>query len=233
MNKKNTVLVVDDEPQLRKLLKITLDDEGFKVEEAENAGQAIRLASSIKPDAMILDLGLPDMDGKEVIDQIRSWSQLPIIVCSVRNEDKEIVEALERGADDYVVKPFNPDILIARLNSNLRKSAANEAGEPSLQNGDLFIDLVKHEVKIKGQSIFFTPKEYNLLRYLMVNKGKMLTHKQLLNDVWGPAHSQDMQYLRVYISQLREKIEDKNSSIEYIKTEPAIGYRMEILETKE
>ncbi len=230
VNKKNTILIVDDEPQIRKLLKITLKDEGFNTEEAENGGQAVRMAASIKPDLIILDLGLPDMDGKEIIDSIREWSQVPIIVCSVRNADKEIVETLGRGADDYVTKPFNPDILIARIGANIRKAMTETAGEPDLENGRIRIDLVRHEVLIDGVGTFFTPKEYELLRYFMINRGKMITHKQLLKDVWGPAHADDMQYLRVYVSQLREKIEPEPKSPKYVVTEPGIGYRMELIE---
>jgi two-component system KDP operon response regulator KdpE len=230
VNKKNTILIVDDEPQIRKLLKITLKDEGYKTEECENGAQAVRMSASIKPDLVILDLGLPDMDGKEVIDSLREWSQVPIIVCSVRDADKEVVDALGRGADDYVTKPFNPDILIARIQTNLRKSATQEAGEPDLTNGRIRIDLVRHEVFIDSESTFFTPKEYELLRYFMIHRGKMITHKQLLKDVWGPAHSDDMQYLRVYVSQLREKIEPDLKDPTYVITEPGIGYRMEMVD---
>lgn len=233
VNKRNTILVVDDEPQIRKLLKITLKDEGYKPEECENGAQAVRMSASIKPDLIILDLGLPDMDGKEVIDAVREWSQVPIIVCSVRDADKEVVDALGRGADDYVTKPFNPDVLIARIEANLRKSVTQEAGEPNLENGRIRMDLVRHEVFIDGEGTFFTPKEYELLRYFMVNRGKMITHKQLLKDVWGPAHSDDMQYLRVYVSQLREKIEPNLKEPSYVVTEPGIGYRMEVKDSLE
>jgi two-component system KDP operon response regulator KdpE len=229
-NKKNVVLIVDDEPQIRKLLKITLNDEGYKTEDSENGAQAVRLAASIKPDLILLDLGLPDMDGKEVIDTVREWSQVPIIVCSVRDGDDEVIDALGRGADDYVTKPFNPDILIARIEANLRKSVTAEAGEPDLENGRIRIDLVRHEVFIDGEKTAFTPKEYELLRYLMIHRGKMITHRQLLKDVWGPAHGEDMQYLRVYVSQLREKIEPNPKDPGYVVTEAGIGYRMEVIE---
>lgn len=232
-NKKNTILIVDDEPQIRKLLKITLKSEGYKPEEAENGALAVRLSASLKPDLVILDLGLPDMDGKEVIESIREWSQVPIIVCSVRDADQEIIEALGKGADDYVTKPFNPDILLARIEANIRKSVTLEAGEPNLINGSIEMDLVKHEVLINGESTFFTPKEYDLLRYFMVNRGKMITHKQILEDVWGPAHRDDMQYLRVYVSQVRDKIEANPKDPAYLITEPGIGYRMEIMEDVE
>lgn len=229
-NKKNMILLVDDEPQIRKLLKITLKDEGYKTEESETAGQAIRMAASLKPDLIILDLGLPDMDGKDVIDQLREWSEVPIIVCTVRDSDKEVVAALSRGADDYVTKPFNIEVLIARIEANLRKSAVLEAGEPELSNGRIRMDLVRHEVFVDNESTFFTPKEYELLRYFMINRGKMITHKQILKEVWGPAHGEDMQYLRVYVSQLREKIEPDVKEPSYVITEPGIGYRMEKLD---
>ena len=230
-NKKNTILIVDDEPQIRKLLRITLEDEGYKTEDAENAAQAIRMSASVKPDIIILDLGLPDMDGKEVIDAVREWSQVPIIVCSVRDGDDEVINALSRGADDYVTKPFNPDVLSARIQANLRKSATQEAGEPDIENGRIRIDLVRHEVFVDGEKQDFTPKEYELLRYFIVHRGKMITHKQLLKDVWGPAHGDDMQYLRVYVSQLREKIEPDPKAPSYVITEPGIGYRMEVMES--
>ena len=137
ISKKNTILIVDDESQIRKLLKITLESEGYKTEQCESGTQAVRMASSIKPNLILLDLGLPDIDGKEVIDMVRQWSQTPIIVCSVRSDDREIINALHKGADDYVTKPFNPDILLARIATNLRKTAADEAGVPILENGHI------------------------------------------------------------------------------------------------
>jgi two-component system KDP operon response regulator KdpE len=225
--KKNTVLIIEDEPAIRKLLTITLESSGYKAVDASSGAEGVRLVASVKPELVLLDLGLPDMDGKEVIETVRGWSQVPIIVCSVRSEDSEIMKALDLGADDYVTKPFNPDVLLSRIFANLRKIVTQEAGEPELRNGHIRMDLVRHEVFLNDEKTPFTPKEYELLRYFLVNRGKMLTHKQILQDVWGPAHGDDMQYLRVYISQLREKIEGKNSEITYIITEPGIGYRME------
>ena len=184
---------------------------------------------AFKPELVVLDLGLPDLDGKDVIKSIREWSQVPIIVCSVRDDDDEIAEALNLGADDYVIKPFNPAVLMARINANLRKAATQEAGEPEIANGKIRMDLVRHEVFINDEKIAFTPKEYKLLRYFVVNRGKMLTHRQILKDVWGPAHGDDMQYLRVYVGQIREKIEADVNTPEYIITEPGIGYRMEVI----
>lgn len=228
--KKNTVLIVDDEPQIRKMLRIFLEAADFNVEESENAKQAVRMCSSLKPELMLLDLGLPDMDGKEVIGAIRTWSQLPIIILSVRSEDGEVATALNLGADDYVIKPFNADVLLARIQANLRKSAVKQAGEPELCNGPIRMDLVRHEVFVNGERTAFTPKEYELLRYFLIHRGKMLTHKQVLKDVWGPAHSDDTQYLRVYVGQIREKIEANAADPKLIITEPGIGYRMELAE---
>ncbi len=227
--KKNTILIIEDEPPIRKLLNITLDIKGYKSIECDNGREGARLVGSVKPDLVLLDLGLPDIDGKDVIKTVREWSQVPIIVCSVRSGDDEVIKALELGADDYVTKPFNPDILIARIHANLRKAATQEAGEPELANGKIRMDLVRHEVFINNEKTVFTPKEYDLLRYFLVHRGRMLTHKQLLKDVWGPAHAEDMQYLRVYVSQLREKIEDSPAEPTYIVTEPGIGYRMEFI----
>jgi len=224
---KNTILIIEDELPIRKILNIALENAGYKIVECDNGQEGIRLASSISPDLVILDLGLPDIDGKEVIASIREWSQLPIIICSVRNTDDEIVRALNAGADDYITKPFNPNVLLARINACLRKVVTRDAGMPEITNGAIRMNLVRHEVHLNGEKKVFTPKEYELLRYFIVNRGKMLTHKQILKDVWGDAHTEDMQYLRVYVKQLREKIEPIPSDPTYIITEPSIGYRME------
>lgn len=225
--KKNTVLIIEDEPPIRKLFNISLEGAGYKVVECDNGNEGIRLAASIRPELILLDLGLPDLDGKEVIAKVREWSQIPIVVCSVRDADEEVIKALELGADDYITKPFNPHVLLARLQANLRKAVTQEAGEPELVNGALRMDLVRHEVFLNGEKIIFTPKEYGLLRYFLIHRGKMLTHKQILKEVWGTAHVEDMQYLRVYVSQLREKVEPDPAQPTYIITEPGIGYRME------
>lgn len=227
--KKSTILVVDDEPQIQKMLGILLETENYKSVESTSGKQAIRMCVSIKPDLILLDLGLPDMDGKDIITAIREWSQAPIIILSVRASDEEITEALNMGANDYVTKPFNVDILMARINAALRSSAIHETGEPELCNGDIRMDLVRHEVFLKNNLQPFTPKEYDLLRHLIVNRGKLLTHKEILKKVWGVAHGEDIVYLRVYIGQIREKIEENPASPVYIVTVPGIGYRMEIL----
>lgn len=225
--RKNTVLIIDDEPQIRKMLTIFLDTCNFRVEETDGGKQGVRLAATLKPDIILLDLGLPDMDGKEVVQAIRQWSYIPIIVLSVRSQDDEVAAALNLGADDYVIKPFNPEVLLARINANLRKTAVKEVGEPELQNGPLRMDLVRHEVFLNNEKLPLTPKEYALLRYFLTQRGKMLTHKQILKEVWGPAHGENTQYLRVYVGQLREKIEKDSSNPEWLITEPGIGYRME------
>lgn len=228
--KKTTVMVVDDEPQIRKMLNIFLDASNFKIEECEDGKQAIRLIASIKPDIILLDLGLPDIDGKDVITAIRQWSQVPIIVLSVRDDDAEIATALNMGADDYVVKPFNADVLMARIYANLRKTMVREAGESEIRNGPVFMNLMRHEVFVNDEKVSFTPKEYDLLRYFIIHRGKMLTHRQILKEVWGPAHVEDTQYLRVYVGQLREKIENGDENQKLIFNEPGIGYRMENFE---
>lgn len=224
---KHTILIVDDDPQIRKMLTAVLAGENFKTVDCENGKGAARLSASVKPDLVLLDLNLPDMDGKDVVKTLREWSQAPIIIVSARSTDEDMIELLTAGADDYVVKPFNFDLLLARINAHLRKAAVREAGEPELVNGELRMDLVRHEVFLRGEKISFTPKEYALLKYFMVNRGRMLTHKDILHEVWGKAHSNDTQYLRTFIGQIREKIEQDPASPAVILTEPGIGYRME------
>ena len=226
---KSTVLIVDDDPQVRKMLTVFLADENFKIVECENGKSATRLSVSAKPDLVLLDLNLPDMDGKDVVKALRDWCKAPIIIVSSRSADEDVIELLKLGADDYVIKPFNFDLLLARINAHLRKSAVREAGDPELRNGPLRMDLVRHEVFLNDKKVGFTPKEYALLRYFLVNRGKMLTHKDILREVWGQAHGEDTQYLRTFIAQVREKIEENPSKPVLILTEPGIGYRMETL----
>ncbi len=231
--KKNTILIVDDEEEIRKMLNIFLDTVEFKVVESESGKQALRMAASVKPDLILLDLGLPDMDGKEVVASLREWSHVPIVVLTVRSDDSEVAAALNAGADDYVTKPFSAEVLLARINANLRKWVVREVGEPFVINGPIRMDLVRHEVFIDNERVPLTPKEYDLLRYFITNRGRMLTHKQILKEVWGPAHVEDTQYLRVYVSQLREKLETKPDLGKSIVSEAGIGYRMDIVETNE
>lgn len=227
--KKNTILVVDHDPQTFRILDIVLDKQDFEVVECLSGAQAIRLCVSISPDIILIDFDMPDMKGKDIIKAIREWSQTPVIIVSSRKADKDIVHGLNYGADDYVIKPFNADVLRARINASLRKSAVHEVGTPELMNGPLRIDLVRHEVFLDDKLISFTPKEYSLLRYFIVHCGKMLGHRDILNEVWGAGHSDDTQYLRVFIGQIREKIEDDPANPKIIKTELGIGYRMEFL----
>ena len=224
---KNKVLVVDDEGQIRKMLCSYLEISDFDVEQSSSGKQAIRMAVSVKPDIILLGLELPDMDGKEVISKIRQWSQVPIIVLSARTSDIEMVSALESGADDYICKPFSMGVLIARINVELRRATIRDVGEPELTNGAIRMDLVRHEVYNNDKKIDLTPKEYELLRCLLMNQGKMLTHRQLLHEVWGPAHVGNAQYLRVYIGQIREKLMGRAAEPQLIITAPGIGYIME------
>ncbi|MFM9889678.1 MAG: response regulator transcription factor [Rickettsiales bacterium] len=227
--KKNTILVVDDEEEIRKMLNIFLDTVDFKVVESDCGKQALRMATSVKPDLILLDLGLPDMDGKEVVTALRQWTQVPIIVLTVRSDDAEVAAALNLGADDYITKPFNAEVLLARIHASLRKATVREVGEPDIVNGPIRMDLVRHEVFIEGNQVAFTPKEYDLLRYFLIHRGRMLTHKQILKEVWGAAHVEDTQYLRVYVGQVREKLEAKKGLGKSIVSEAGIGYRMDVV----
>lgn len=226
--KKNTILIADADQQAKKMLDIIFDTESFSIEWCGSGREAIQLSISLKPDLILLDLNLPDMEGNEVISALREWINVPIIILTLRKESSDIVKALDLGADDYVVKPFDMNVLQSRINASLRKSIIRETGAPELINGDLRIDLVRHEVFMKGQKISLTPKEYNLLRYFMLNCGKMLTHKEILSEVWGKAQRENTQYLRVFIGQIRKKIEADTGGTAFIVTEPGIGYRMDL-----
>ena len=228
--KKNTILVVDDEPQTKKMLEIVMGSSGFCVEECRKGKQAVSFSIMLKPDIILLDLNLPDMNGVDIIAAVREWSQVPIIILTARSTDEDVVQALNLGADDYIIKPFNMAVLQARINACLRKAAVQKTGEPQLVNGPLRMDIVQHQVYLNDKIIPFTPKEYNLLRYFMLHCGKMLTHKQILHEVWGSAHGDDAQYLRVFIGQIREKIEVNPAIPVMITTELGVGYRMEIAE---
>lgn len=227
--KKNTILVVDDEAHNQRMIDILLDHDLYRVIASDSGKQAVRMCISTRPDLVLLDLSLPDMDGTDVIVAMREWTQVPIIVLSSRDSDDEAIAALNSGANDYMTKPFNMDVLRARMRAALRSSSVLEAGEPELHNGGLRMDLVRHEVFIDGVLKPFTPKEYDLLRHFMVNRGKMLGHRDILKKIWGPAHGDDVTFLRVYIGQIRKKIERNPANPSYIKTEPGIGYRMDII----
>ena len=219
------ILVVDDEPQIQKLLKVSLGAHGYEIEEALTGEDGIRRAALIKPDLLIVDLGLPDMDGKAVVQAIRSWSSTPIIVLTARDQEREKIEALDVGADDYVTKPFSVGELMARMRVSLRRAASPEH-EPVLQCGDLTIDLVQRRVSVGEREIKLTPTEYELLKILAQFRGRVVTHKQLLTAVWGNNYDDDTHYIRVYIGQLRRKIEADPTQPRYITTESGIGYRM-------
>jgi two-component system, OmpR family, KDP operon response regulator KdpE len=210
-------------------LNLVLDGQEFDVVECSTGKQAIQLCVSLKPDIVLLDLQMPDMPGQDVIIAIREWSQVPVIIVSSHQTDENVISGLNMGADDYVIKPFNTDVLRARINASLRKSAVAETGEPELTNGPLRIDLVRHQVFLSDTLLPLTPKEYDLLRYFMVHQGKMLNHRDLLREVWGAAHIADTQYLRVFIGQIREKIEEDPRNPRIITTELGIGYRMELM----
>ncbi|MEC9291726.1 MAG: response regulator transcription factor [Pseudomonadota bacterium] len=227
---KPKILIVDDEAQIRKFLRVSLKANGFAVEEAEDGAEAVRLVAAIKPDMVILDLGLPKLDGQDVIVKVREWTSVPILVLSVRDGEDEKVKALDRGADDYMVKPFGVDELIARVGSILRRVAQEEnAGDTTIESGPLHIDLPSRTVTIDGEKIKLSPKEFNLLKYLAINAGKVITHRQLLKEVWGAGYADDSQYLRVYMGQLRKKIEQDPNTPAYLLTEQGIGYKFAIV----
>jgi two-component system KDP operon response regulator KdpE len=219
------VLVIDDEQQIRRLLRVTLESKGFRVIEASNGSEGILESAQRKPDVILLDLGLPDIDGVSVLKRIREWSAVPIIILSVRDQEAEKVEALDAGADDYVTKPFNSAELLARLRVVLRRSQPQGA-DAVFQLGDLEIDLSKRLVLMNKKEVRLTPIEYSLLRVLVTHAGKVLTHRQLLKEVWGEKAVEQSHYLRVHIAHLREKIEKDPSTPRFILTEPAIGYRL-------
>ncbi len=219
------ILVVDDEPPIRKLLRMALSAEGYAVAEATNAVSAMEKVKAERPDLILLDLGLPDMAGHELLAKWRSeLLDLPIIILSSRTDEAGIVKALELGADDYVAKPFGTKELVARIRVALRHKLQQQGERPIFQTGDLSVDLVKRIVKVGGEEVKLSPKEYDILRVLVQHAGKVITHRHLLNQVWGG--STDVQYLRVYVRQLRQKIERSPDEPQYITTETGVGYRL-------
>ncbi|MCK6449626.1 MAG: response regulator [Alphaproteobacteria bacterium] len=222
------LLVVDDEPQIRRFLKTSLGVHGYDVIEADSGAAALRMATTARPDMMILDLGLPDQDGAEIIKRIREWSKIPIVVLSARGEEAAKVAALDQGADDYVTKPFGMNELLARLRAALRHRLQEQGAEPVLKLGPLQVDLARRLVTRDGQEVKLSPREYDLLRQLVIHAGKVLTHQHLLREVWGPAHTHDTQYLRVYVGQLRHKLEADPTHPQFITTEPGVGYRLRL-----
>ena len=220
------ILIVDDEPAIRRFLKASLETEGFQIVAVENAAQALGAVGQVKPDLMILDLGLPDLDGLEVIRQVRSNSPLPIVVLSVRSDEPGKVAALDAGADDYMVKPFGVEELLARVRTALRHRLQQQGLGPVFRLRDLAVDFMAHRVAIGETEIKLSKREFELLRLLAEHAGKVMTHRQILTAVWGEAHRDDVEYLRVYVRQLRQKLSDDPVSPRFIETEPGVGYRL-------
>lgn len=224
------VLVIEDEPQMLKFLRASLGAEGYRVLEATTGSEGLSLARSHNPDLVLLDLGLPDMDGTDVTQKLRDWSATPILVISARGREDDKVRALDAGADDYLTKPFGTGELMARIRVARRHRDRGAQGriDPVITVGDLGIDLDKRIVRSDGSEVHLTPNEYKLLAVLMKNAGKVLTHRQLLKEVWGPSYASQTQYLRVYMAQLRHKLERDAARPRYLVTEPGVGYRLKL-----
>lgn len=217
------ILAVDDEPQILRFLKPSLTAAGYDVITEQTGAGALKAAATNAPDVILLDLGLPDIDGMEVIARLREWSKTPIIVVSARDREAEKIAALDLGADDYVDKPFGIGELLARLRATLRRAAQQSGEQIAFSSGDLAIDLSAHTASLAGIAVKLTPKEFDLLAILVRHAGRVVTHRQILTSVWGPAHTHDVQYLRVFIGQLRQKLGGDSG---LIQTEPGIGYRL-------
>jgi len=223
-----TVLVVDDEPPIRRFLRTSLSAAGYRVVTADDAGGAMTGLAAEKPDVVILDLGLPDRSGLDVIAEIRKRSPVPIIVLSARSDERAKVQALDLGADDYVAKPFGMAELMARLRAALRHAFQAQGELPVFSSGDLSVDLVRRHVTRDGHEVKLSPKEFELLKHLVTHAGKVLTHRQLLREVWGPAQADEVQYLRVFIRGLRQKLEPDPTRPTHILTELGVGYRLQL-----
>lgn len=221
MQTQEKVLIIDDEVHIRRLLRLTLETAGWKVGEAETGTQGLSEAAYFRPDCVVLDLGLPDVSGMEVLGRLREWSQTPVLILSVHDDPLDKVQALEKGADDYVTKPFDAAELVARCRAIIRRREAREE-VPIVECGALTIDFAARSVQVKGQVVDFTATEYTLLRLLALNAGRVMTHSQILRQIWGPKAEEQRQYLRVYIAAIRRKAGDSLN----IKTESGIGYRL-------
>lgn len=223
------ILVIDDEPQIRRFLRIALRSQGWTVAEAATAAEGLAQAATGRPDLIVLDLGLPDADGRTVLAEIRGWSRVPVLVLSVRNAESEKVQALDGGANDYVTKPFGIQELLARVRGLLRDRPGTDGGadgrEPVFDDGRLRVDLARRRVTVEGRPVHLTPKEYAILARLLTQAGRVVTQTQLLKELWGPSHTRDTHYLRVFIGKLRQKIGDDPAVPRYIETEPGVGYR--------
>jgi two-component system KDP operon response regulator KdpE len=224
MSNSFSILVIDDESQIRKLLEITLEANGYKLLFAVNAKEGITMAASHQPDLILLDLGLPDEDGQLVLKQLRDWYQNPIIILSVKSTEEEIVKALDSGANDYLTKPFRTQELLARIRTALRYNF-NQSQEPIIAFGDISVDFVSRVIKLKDEVVKLTATEYNLFTLLLKNDGRVLTHQYILKEIWGNSYAEQTQYLRVFVAQLRKKIEDDPNRPKYILTESGVGYR--------
>ncbi len=231
MSDKPTALIVDDEGQIRKLLRVVLEDQGYHVIEADSGKAGLAEAATRRPDVILLDLGLPDMDGVVVLRRLREWSHAPVLILSVRESVEQKIAALDAGADDYVTKPFDAAELLARLRAIQRRVPGIEE-TAYFQTGHLAIDFSSHVVTVSGREVKLTATEYALLRVLALNAGKVVTHGHLLREVWGPNASDQSQYLRVYMNHLRKKIEIPQAKQKLLKTESGIGYRLALLEDK-
>jgi two-component system, OmpR family, KDP operon response regulator KdpE len=217
-------LVIDDEPQIRRLLRVTLESSGYQVFDAATGQDGIAQVAQRRPEVVLLDLGLPDLDGVAVLKQLREWSQVPVIVLSVRDRDHDKIAALDAGADDYVTKPFSSGELLARLRATLRH-AQPQGADAIFRTGNIEMDLSARVVRKRGEEVKLTPTEYALLRVLVTHVGKVMTHRQLLTEVWGPQAVEQTHYLRVQVAHLREKLEEDPVQPRFIITEPAVGYR--------
>lgn len=220
------IIIIDDEPQIRKLLKMSLQAEAYKIYEAASGREGLMLAASVHPDLVIVDLGLPDMDGKEVVKKLRDWSSVPVIILTAREQEQEKIAALDLGADDYVTKPFGMGELLARLRVCLRRSNSGTEEKQELVCGGIVMQLPQHLVTVDGREVKLTPTEYDLLKVMMKYAGRVLTHKQLLKAVWGSEYDEDLHYIRIYMRQLRRKIEADPARPRYLITETGIGYRL-------
>jgi two-component system KDP operon response regulator KdpE len=225
MSSENVILIIDDEIQMRRLLEITLQSNGYDTIEAVTGKEGINLAASHQPALIILDLGLPDGSGHSVLKQLREWFTNPILILSVQSSEEDIVKALDNGANDFLVKPFRTGELLARIRSAMRGINKDEDNNSVFESGDLYIDLASRTVKKKDEVIKLTVTEYKLISLFVQQAGKVLTHQYLLREIWGPGYINQSQYLRVFVAQLRKKIEDDANRPAYIITEPGVGYR--------
>lgn len=219
------VLLVEDEPHIRRVLNAVLAEEGYRVYEAETGARGLIEASTRKPDLLIVDLGLPDMDGVEVVRSVRHWSEVPILILSARTEETEKIVALDEGADDYLTKPFGVGELLARVRALVRRRARGGDGVPVVSFGDVKVDLVRRAVTRADEPVHLTNIEYRLLAVLVSHPGKVLTHPHLMREVWGPGQAENSHYLRIYVSRLRQKLEPNPTEPEYLLTESGVGYR--------